>query len=79
MPVGQKLKPKTRELYLSGLSPQQAIRKLQDMITHTPEPYKRWLRIEEYRETYDHPFSDGEIKLRLVCYKPNLMTDANST
>lgn len=69
MPFPNKIKPSPRGLYLNGLSPQQAIRKLQDMITHTPEPYKRYLRIEEYQETYDHPFSDGERALRLVCYK----------
>lgn len=69
MSPNQKLKPHARDLYLNGLSPQQAIRKLQDMINHTPEPYKRWLRIEEYIERYDHPFSDGDKALRLVCYK----------
>lgn len=66
-----KKKPKTRYLYLNGMSPQQAIKSLQNMINHTPEPYKRFLRIEEYREYYSHPFSDGENKLRLVCYAPD--------
>lgn len=69
MPPKKKTKPEKRILYLHGMSPQQAIRYLQNMITHTPEPYKRFLRIEEYTEYYDHPFSDGEKALWLVCYK----------
>lgn len=71
MPIKHKLKPEPRPLYLNGLSPQQAIRKLQDMITHTPEPYKAYLRIEEYHEGYGNPFNDfnADKSLRLVCYK----------
>jgi len=71
MPPKQKVKPQTRYLYLDGLSPQQAIKSLQNMITHTPEPYKRFLRIEEYRERLGDPYSDGEKELRLVCYAPD--------
>lgn len=69
MSINKKVKPETRHVYLNGMSPQQAIRYFKNMITQTPEPYKGFLRIEEYREDYGDPFSDGENGLRLVCYK----------
>lgn len=68
MPPKQKIKPRTRYLCFDGMSPQQAIRHLKNLITHTPEPYKRFLRIEEYRERLGDPYSDGEKEMRLVCY-----------
>lgn len=45
MPVKKKVKPEPRVIVLTGKSPQQAIKHLKNMITHTPEPYKASLQI----------------------------------
>lgn len=63
MAPNKKVKPQSRSLDFGGKSPQQAIKYLQNMITHTPEPYKSSLRIESY---YDWELSAW--RLRLVCY-----------
>lgn len=57
------------QLYLNGLSPQQAIRHLTDLVNRQKQEDKRWLKIEEYNETYGHPFSDGTQCLRLIIDK----------
>lgn len=63
MPVNKKIKPRPRQLNLSGMSPRKAIKHLENMITHTPEPYRAGLRIEN---SYD--WETGAWRLHLICY-----------
>lgn len=60
-----------QNLHFNGMSPQKAIRHLTGLINSQKEGDKRWLRIEEYDETYGHPFADGVKALRLIIDKPN--------
>jgi hypothetical protein len=53
-------------LELDGMTPQQAIRHLTDIINRSKEYEKRFLRIETYMENYGHPFREGSRQYRIV-------------
>lgn len=60
-----------RELHLNGMTPQQVIKVMNDVIGRAKGADKRHLVIEEYEETYGDPFCQHPDKaLRVVVRKP---------
>jgi hypothetical protein len=56
---------------LDGVSPQQAIRMLTDVINRTKLEDRRWLRIESHRDDLGNPFEQNPTRtLRIVMDKP---------
>lgn len=63
-----------KELYLNGLTPQEAIKHLTDVINRIPYPQKRFLIIEEYEDDYGNPFEQNPARLlRIVSVTPEEM------